>query len=280
MAEVQDAQIPGRLKDAVAIVGFADGHREAAPKDNDEFELWGLNRLWSVMERPWTAWFDIHDLQFHYGNQDGTVRDEDHIGFLRGFKGPVYVRAADMDLCKAWGIKSAVAYPMRTVLSRFPRYFTNSISYMMALSLLMGHQKMHVYGVDMAQDSLLQAEYSEQRPGCEFFLGAAMYAGVEVGIPSGSDLLKSSHMYGMEDDTGIQRKRRERRQELGDRKEKMKRDLAQLEAQQNAQNTAWNAQKQQIFAGINQLDGAIQQLTFEARQLSPEPVIDIEVTDG
>ena len=46
-----------------------------------------------------------------------------------------------------------------------------------------------MYGVDMAQDTLLAAEYSEQRPSCEYFIGLAEGAGIRVDIPGGSDLL-------------------------------------------------------------------------------------------
>lgn len=267
--EVQDAPtgLPPKLRDKVAIVGFADGHRDAAPADTSEFEIWGLNRLFQVMKRPWTAWFDIHDLGATYGDGRPGGRDEQWIEFARGFAGPVYVRGQDVGLAQSWGVKNAVPYPLDAVLAEFPRYFTNSISYMIALSLLVGHTELHVYGVDMAQDSLMNAEYGHQRPSCEFFLGAAMGRGVQVVLPVGSDLLKSSHLYGVEDDTGFQLKNRARMQELGGRKEQMKQEMANLDAQ----IAAIQAKKQQVFAGVNQLDGAMQQVAYQMRQLSPEP---------
>lgn len=261
--EVQDARLPVRTQSGLAIVGFADGHREQAPKDGD---IWGLNRLFKVMDRPWTAWFDIHDLHGTYGDGRPGGRDEEWITFARGFTGPVYVREQDLPLAAEWGIKGAVAYPLRPVLEAFPRYFTNSISYMLALGILMRYERIGVYGVDMAQDALTQAEYSNQRPSCEFMLGAAVAAGIEVDLPDGTDLLRSSHLYGFEDDTGIQLRRRTRLTELEGRKNQLKQEMANLEQQvANIQG-----QKQQLFAGINQLDGAMQQVLYEMRQLSPE----------
>ena len=277
MIEVLDARIPKRTRDKVAIVGFADGHRDGAPPDGSEYELWGLNRLFKVMDRPWDRWFDIHDLQATYGDGRPGGRDEEWIQFAAQFKGPFYVRLQDVALAKSWGIKHATAYPMDAVLEAYPRYFTNSISYMIALATLMGYGGLAVYGVDMAQDAIgAQNEYRHQRPSCEFFLGAAMAKGIQVEIPVGSDLLRSSHLYGMEDDTGIQLKRRSRLNELGARKEGLKQQMAQIEGQQGAQNHMWEQQKKQLFAGINQLDGAMQEVQFEMIQLSPEPVQPLE----
>ena len=219
MVEVLDA-LPIRTRDKVAVVGFADGHREQAPDDTDEFDIWGLNRLFAVMERPWTAWFDIHDLEFTYGDSALGGRDQEWIDWCARFEGPVYVRPQDVELARGWGILTATAYPIAGVLEVFPRYFTNSISYMLALAILMGYDGLSVFGVDMAQSGLPgQGEYGAQRPSCEFFLGAAMAHGIQVYIPDGSDLLKSGHLYGFEDDTGLQLKRRARIQEQAGRKE-------------------------------------------------------------
>ena len=70
--------VPARVRDRAAIVGFADGHRDEAPSDANEFEIWGLNRLFVVMERPWARWVDIHDLAFTYGDSAPGGRDDHH----------------------------------------------------------------------------------------------------------------------------------------------------------------------------------------------------------
>jgi hypothetical protein len=80
--------------------------------------------------------------------------------------------------------------------AQFGDYFTNSISYMLAMAIDEGYQVIHVYGVDMAQDT----EYGTQRPSCEFFLGVAVGRGIQIYVPKTSDLLKVRWMYGYEDE--------------------------------------------------------------------------------
>jgi len=57
---------------------------------------------------------------------------------------------------------------------------------------------MHLYGVDMAQDSVLETEYSYQRPSCEYLLGIAVGRGIKVETAPGSDLLKADRLYGFD----------------------------------------------------------------------------------
>lgn len=254
------APVPVRTRDSLVIVGFADGHRESAPSDSSTYELWGLNRLHVVMDRPWTRWFEIHNLDRTYGDGKAGGRDEQHIGWMKEQEIPIYVRPQDLRLARDWGIGSAEPFPVDALLASFPPYFTNSISYLIALGVLMEFPAMEIYGVDMAQDTLLQNEYSAQRPSCEFFLGVAMAAGIQVELPPGSDLLRSSHLYGIEDDTPMQQKRIARLNELGGRKEQLKQEMAQHDARQK-----------ELFAQINQLDGAMQDNQYWMRQLSAMP---------
>ena len=40
-------------KHKIAVIGFADGHRDSAPWDDPDMEFWGLNRLHQVLpNRP------------------------------------------------------------------------------------------------------------------------------------------------------------------------------------------------------------------------------------
>lgn len=240
-----------RLKDKVAIVGFADGHRHLAPFDDDTWEFWGLNRLWAVLgDRPWTRWFEIHDLAKMY------AEDKEHQEWLSKTSIPVYLRPQDMDV---FPVPNAVPFPIEAVVQHFgSRYFTNSVSYMIALAIMLEYKEIGVWGVDMAVDHVLNNEYSHQRPSCEYWLGLAAGAGIRIYLPEGSDLLVSSHMYGFEDDTVIRTKLEARLKELAARKEGIKQQSAQLDAQ-----------GKQLFAGINQLDGAMAQIEFELRNLFP-----------
>jgi hypothetical protein len=248
------APIPARIHDRVCIVGFADGHRAAAPFDEDGIEMWGINRLHAVPDmagKRFHRWFEIHSLEQFYAN------DTQHQQFLRDADFPIYLRPQDMGLARKWGITKAVPYPVERITSAFPPYFNNTISWLIALALAMEYQEIQLFGVDMAQDSLAQAEYSDQRPSCEFFLGLAAGRGVNIVKPEGSDLLVTSHLYGFDDGGPYMAKKRARLQELGQRKEQVR---SQMRAHQD--------QAQALQSSINQLDGAMQELTYQLRNLS------------
>lgn len=267
-------EYPVRTKDKLAIVGFADGHRDQAPFNNPEFEIWGLNRLHSAMPgQRWDRWFEIHSIPKNYLITDEHPADTEHLEFLRTFPGPIYLRPQDIGTIHC---PSAVPYALEAVLRDFSvpadrHNFNNSISYMIAYGIAMQFKEIHLYGVDMAQDQLLSAEYRQQRPSCEFFLGIAVGRGIRLYLPPGSDLLVSDHLYGFEDGTPLMLKRLARLQELGKRKGKINGQLAQLEAQHAAMEQQYWQQKIQLVAAINQQDGAQQQIQYEMVNLTSPP---------
>ena len=243
---------PPRFHDKLCIVGFADGHRADAPFADETMEFWGINRLHVAMPGRWHRWFNLHDLPKFHG------KDLEHLTWLETFGGPVYLRPDDID---KFQIPRQIAYPKQAVLEAFPRrYFNNTISWLLALAILMEYKEIHLYGVDMAQDDLLNAEYSHQRPSCEYFLGIAEARGITVVLPPGSDLLKTAYLYGFEDQEIWTGKLLNRLQELGGRKEQMKGRLAQIDNERG-----------QLIAGINQLDGAMQQCQYNLKNWLPLP---------
>ena len=239
-------QFPTLTKQRVAVVGFAGGHAHKAPFADTDVEMWGINQLWKILpDRRWDRWFELHDLyEFYHAN-------EPHQKFLREFDGPVYVRAQDYQLALKWGIDTAQPFPHNVILEKFEPYFTNTVSWLIALAIMMGPEWLGVYGVDMAQDHLLAAEYSEQRPSCEYFLGIARGVGIDVHIPPGSDLLGATHLYGYENPAPVIGKMESRFAELGANKEQLRAQRAQAQAQID-----------QIDQTMAQMDGAMQEVTF------------------
>jgi hypothetical protein len=88
-------------------------------------------------------------------------------------------------------VPNAVLYPIDEIIKTFGNYFTNTISYMIALALISDFDEIHILGVDMAVDS----EYAWQRPSCEYFIGLARGMGKKVYIPETCDLLKTRYLY-------------------------------------------------------------------------------------
>jgi len=248
---------PERTRDKVCIVGFADGHRGLAPFGDDSFEFWGLNRLHVPMpDVAWNRWFELHNLEEFYGEAGPNGLDMQHIEWLRQISFPVYIRRQDLPTAAEWGIQAASPYPLEQVLNDFIPYFTNSVSWLIALAIGMGFSEIHMYGVDMAQDSILHKEYREQRPSCEYFIGLAEGRGIKVVLPDGADLLVASHMYGFEDGGPYLAKMRARLVEIAQRKEAIRAEML------NAQNAA-----AQMQAQINQLDGAMQEGQYQMTNL-------------
>lgn len=207
-----------RICDEVAIVGFAPSSMEDVQflfgKKN--VEVWPLNQLYIAWPRIMpgnripekqnvTRWFQIH----HRHSYDQTVnRDHSHHEWLqlqRDF--PIYMMERNQD------VPASCMFPKEQLLDTFRRYFTNSISWEIALAIYEGFKKIYIFGVDMAQDS----EYSYERPSVEYFCGFAEGRGIELVIPEKSDLLKSAWLYPFEDDSPIRTKFAQRRFELRNR---------------------------------------------------------------
>jgi hypothetical protein len=93
-------------------------------------------------------------------------------------------------------------FPIDEVLGKFRRYFTNSISFLIAEAIREGYTDIALFGVHMAT----VGEYSSQRPSCEYFLGYAEAKGINLWIPDGADILKAARMYGFEPEGEIKKK--------------------------------------------------------------------------
>ena len=217
----------------VAIVGFAPSWNKA-PFANQEFEIWGLNELYMYIEKMpngrWDRWFELHQKSRFMGSDR---QGAEHIKKLAAMKCPVYM----LESCKE--VPSSIKYPLEEMIKYFDtNYFTNSISYMLALAIYEGFEEIHVYGVNMETDS----EYGSQRPSCEYFLGVAWGKRIKIYIPPDADLLKTRFLYGYQDE------------ERNVFRSKMKARIKDLQAKQNQHNRI--AEENRIAA--EQFSGAIQ----------------------
>jgi len=206
-----DAEVQPQKK--VAIIGKAKSTQGAAPYDDPSWEIWTLYDMVHCGEVPrFTQHFELHPMRWFREQNDGYWE------WLRGVRDkPVYVQQP----CDE--VPAGVAYPVDQITDRFGRYFTNTVSWMIALAIYDGASEIALWGVDMAQDT----EYSVQRPSCEYFLGMAVGTGIKVTIPVASDLLKSRVLYGFETDSG------EVRQKLNAKRQDAQRQLEEFRGQRN-----------------------------------------------
>lgn len=236
---LSDSSEQAPRKDTVYIVGFAPTWIQTPWTDDADF--WGMNALHKVAgERPWTAWFQLHDIDKHHPEDK-----EEHIAWLSSQKFPVFMWA---EHAEKYALPNGVIYPRKQVIDEFGGYFTNTVSWMIAVAVLSGYKKIGVYGVDMAQDT----EYGHQRPSCEFLLGIAAGRGIEIDIPPTSDLLKTPFLYGLEDGSIMRQKYDARLKELIERRQD-------LERQRNA-----------VHEAFLQVVGAIEDCQYWLRAWSQE----------
>jgi len=206
-----------RPEKKVAIIGFTMS-RDEAPWNQPGWEIWVCNNL-ALHLRPEQKFDRIYDLHDY-----GTISsDKPHEAYLRTTDKPVVV----------WNPRpewpSSVPFPKDQITEAFGRYFSNSISWMIAHAIFEGATDIHVYGVDMAQGT----EYAAQRPSCEYFLGLAAGRGINVHIPQTSDLLKVAAMYGVEDDSALRIKLETRERELNERAALLNQQAQQVRDHQN-----------------------------------------------
>lgn len=227
---------PSEGRSKVAIVGFTPS-RKLAPWDDESFEIWGLNALYDYDDvKRATRWFDLHKRD---------IIDEKRIAWYRDAPIPVYLQ-------RAWDdIPGSLRFPKEEIEEEFGRYFTNSISWMIACAAWMEFAEIHVYGVDMATD----LEYRYQRPNLEYIIGLMEGRGIKMHVPDTSDLLKATHQYGFGSDSGLRAKAKEKMAHHIEKKQSI--------AQQIEQKRAEIRQLQQAMATF---EGARQAMEWLVQQ--------------
>jgi hypothetical protein len=201
MAKKAPAKKAPAKKEKVCIVGCSNTKDLAPYHRTDEFEFWGVNNLFLTLpDMPWTRWWEIHLIENEGGKWLRRKEPE-----FRGQKVEEYLKALAKLPCPVYMqttnplVPNAIEYPLAAVLNDCGNYFTNTISYQIALAILEKFKEIHVYGVDMAVDT----EYAWQRPSCEYLLGVAAGRGIEICMPDACDLLKTRFLYGFQEQQSL-----------------------------------------------------------------------------
>ncbi|MFH1730133.1 MAG: hypothetical protein ABIF82_00600 [Planctomycetota bacterium] len=182
--EVIQVKLHEKKTEKVVVLGYAPSSRDLAPFKDESFEIWGVNELYLMVPRV-DVLFDIHG----YELMKSKARNPGHLKWLQESKIPIYMQKHFDD------IPRSIEYPIDLMVKLWGDYYTNSISYMIALATFMEYKEIHIYGVDMATD----LEYQVQRPSVEYFVGVAVGAGRTVYIPPQADVLKTTYLYGYDD---------------------------------------------------------------------------------
>lgn len=185
----------------IAIVGTAEPHWRSAPYGDETWEIWTCGGIFATVPRT-TRHFEIHDkAETCKGWADSPEQEQTARNVYWDWinqRGPAAVLKKRLP-----DTPNATEYPLAAVLQAFPDgYFTNTISYMIALALLEGATDIGLWGIDMAltgdPSKPASNEYSLQRPSVEFYLGIAAGKGVNVHLPPETTLLKCRKLYGFD----------------------------------------------------------------------------------
>lgn len=173
----------------VALIGGEPSTVRYAPWEDPSWEIWAHTSVNRFVQRC-DRWFEIHPPHvFQAKTKHGR---SDWYGWLKGLRQPIYMQDVYPE------IPTSVRYPKERVLSEFPRYFSSTVAWMIALALTEGVHTIGLWGVHFASGS----EYAEQRAGAEFWIGVAMGRGVQIKIPEGCPLLgEPRDLYGYESHT-------------------------------------------------------------------------------
>jgi len=166
----------------IAIVGTTSSLQDA-PYQDDSWEIWGLNGAYTAIPK-WDQWFDMHSMEVLKANHSPA-----YFEFLKKAGNKLTLNQ------KYEEYPDARVFPYKELVGKHGRYFTNTIAWLIALAIEQQPEEIGIWGVNMAQDT----EYAHQRPCCEYFLGMAKGLGIEINIPKASELLKATHLYGVED---------------------------------------------------------------------------------
>jgi len=199
-----------RARNKVVICGFAPSSCEDVRHyyGNGAYEIWGLNQLYMQMPHiadHATRWFQIHHRSSYDANANRDISHHDWMKNQRNF--PIYMQKREPD------IPLSLEFPKDEIMAHFGNYFTNSISWMIAVAIYEGFEEIVLLGVDMSTDG----EYAYERPSVEFFCGWARGRDIKLIIPEKSDIMKTLWVYPFDDTAPFRAKIQARRMELRQR---------------------------------------------------------------
>lgn len=157
-AEAAPERVLLKPEKKIAIVGCSDS-KDLAPFNDESWEIWAMNNAFITTPRR-TRWFEIHPIKFdgkdywrrklikpgifEYSKEFRGQLVNEYMKDLAALDIPVYMQ-------QHWDIvPKSEAYPLQDVIHKFGNYFTNSVSYMIALAIMEGATEIGCFGVDMA----------------------------------------------------------------------------------------------------------------------------------
>lgn len=183
-------------KKTVALTGAAPNTAPWVPFGEEGVEVWMCNEMHAM---PWmreaqvARWFQIHPKWSFI--RDNQYKHWEWLQEEHPF--PIYMHMVYDD------VPSSVRYPLPEIQkeiinivrgeSQIKKIFSSTFTYMMALALYEGFERIEIYGIEM----ILEYEYAYQREMMAYWMGRADGMGIEVWMPEQCSLFRAP-LYGYE----------------------------------------------------------------------------------
>lgn len=155
-----------------------------APMNDDSIEKWALNNMYHIVPaEKISRWFQIHSKESVQASTDWEKYKEITV--------PIYMQDHYEE------IPSSVKYPLEEMTKLFGyKLFRSTLDFMMAIAIAEEYDEIHIYGVDMANNT----EFAHQRPTLMYWIGRAIGMGIKIFLPDDCDLMKNYFVYGYDDE--------------------------------------------------------------------------------
>lgn len=186
----------------VAILGTVALHRQLAPFDDPEWEIWVCSpgNAHGTVPRV-TKWFELHGIEDLKGAENAAWNAR-YFDWLKQQTFPIIMQEPN-DL-----VPGASVFPLKKLLAEFGDLgriaFTSSISLMTAYAItqMTAGDEIRIYGVDMAAT---EEQYGGQKAGCQIMMAIAKARGIRVSLPLESTLGCPPPIYGYAEATRMGR---------------------------------------------------------------------------
>jgi len=159
----------------IAIVGTEEHTRHLAPWDDPDYQIWVFNEAANAEWcKRWDMCFQLHPPHVYQDLNNG--KDPKHWEWLQTDHGP-HKHIVMQKI--ATGVPNSQAYPLELVNKRFMsnltwedehlKNFRATVSYAIALALLLEADQIDIYGVELVHT----AEYRSQQMNFAFWVGMA-----------------------------------------------------------------------------------------------------------
>lgn len=219
------------------MIGLGPSAVECPQTKDDDTEVFGIQYTWENFKLDRA--FVMDDQTWIKAKNHSFSNPKDIVGDMCKAGIPIYVS-------KKWpDVPNTVEYPIEEIKANFPHYFMDSFSYMFALAIHEGFERIELYGIDFRYFNELGeliwrpeagkpwADFAKEHPDWNFetfmmkqhnwldethcgafWVGLAIGRGIEVVISQRSSLMKPIHpqgvsLYGYEVSPLIEEQRKE-----------------------------------------------------------------------